>query len=108
VRRHQPRRQDLRLRRLRRREPRLQVDCTFDFSSCTAPLTCGDGDLDGAEQCDGNNLDGKTCQSLGFASGSLACNANCSLNTSACVPIAVEPETTTPPATTASTTTKTA
>jgi hypothetical protein len=47
--------------------------------------TCGDGVVDGTEACDGADLGGATCQSLGFASGSLACGADCRLNVFACV-----------------------
>jgi cysteine-rich repeat protein len=48
---------------------------------------CGDGILDGAlgEDCDGQNLGGQSCQSLGFDEGTLACDAACQFNTTACV-----------------------
>jgi serine protease AprX len=49
------------------------------------PAVCGNGILEAGEGCDGSNLGGQTCQTFGFNSGSLTCNANCSLNTSACV-----------------------
>jgi len=45
---------------------------------------CGDGAAKGKEECDGADLAGQTCQSLGFASGSLACNSDCSFDTSGC------------------------
>ena len=45
--------------------------------------TCGNGDLDDGEQCDGDQLRGETCSSLGEASGMLACR-NCAFDTSMC------------------------
>ena len=45
---------------------------------------CGDEQINGAgEQCDGTNLGGATCASLGFTSGELACT-DCVLDTSDC------------------------
>ena len=54
--------------------------------ACKA-AACGDGFLQqGVEPCDGANLNGKTCVTQGFASGTLACNANCTdFNTSQCM-----------------------
>jgi hypothetical protein len=37
-----------------------------------------------AEECDGVNLADVTCQSLGFASGTLACAANCTFDVESC------------------------
>jgi serine protease AprX len=48
------------------------------------PAFCGNGILEAGEGCDGSNLGGQTCQTFGFNSGTLSCNANCSVNTSAC------------------------
>jgi hypothetical protein len=46
---------------------------------------CGDGRVTGKEQCDGTNLGDKTCQSIGFYSETgLACNSDCTFNTSGC------------------------
>jgi len=47
--------------------------------------TCGDGVIQGSEQCDANNLGGATCQSLGYQSGLLFCNlTNCRFDASMC------------------------
>ncbi|MFH2006358.1 MAG: lamin tail domain-containing protein [bacterium] len=46
-------------------------------TGCTPALTCGNAQLDGTEVCDGTELDGETCISQGFYSGSLACASNC-------------------------------
>ena len=50
---------------------------------------CGNGAIDGTEQCDGANLNGETCVSQGFAGGgTLTCNGQCGFNTAQCVSIA--------------------
>jgi len=49
------------------------------------PLDCGNNQLDAGEECDGEELGGESCVTLGFASGSLTCKANCSIDDSACV-----------------------
>lgn len=48
-------------------------------------VVCGDGIVGGTEQCDRGALKGMTCQGLGFAGGTLACNTNCTYNTSGCI-----------------------
>jgi hypothetical protein len=53
-------------------------------AGCFAPQTCGNGQLDAGEECDGGNLGGATCSSEGFFGGTLSCNSNCTLNTSQC------------------------
>jgi hypothetical protein len=50
---------------------------------------CGNGNIDSGEECDGSDLGGASCSSLGFAGGSLSCNSNCTFNTSACASVAV-------------------
>lgn len=46
---------------------------------------CGNGILETGEQCDGSNFNSATCQTWGFASGSLSCSTSCQYNTLACV-----------------------
>ncbi len=48
--------------------------------------SCGNGVIDPAlfEECDGADLGGQTCDSVGFTSGSLGCSATCEFDTSAC------------------------
>lgn len=53
-------------------------------SSTGTPEDCGNGALDMDEECDNAELDGATCESLGFASGDLACADNCTYDTTAC------------------------
>src|SRR5215470_12761406 len=46
---------------------------------------CGDGIIGGGEDCDGANLGGATCASLGYSGGgSLACTPGCAFDTTAC------------------------
>jgi len=51
--------------------------------------SCGDGVRIATEQCDGADLGGVTCGSLGYASGTLGCSSStCAFDTSACNPVA--------------------
>jgi hypothetical protein len=45
---------------------------------------CGNGAIDSGEQCDGSNLNGESCSSLGFSGGTLSCSNSCTFNTSGC------------------------
>jgi len=56
-------------------------DCTVNTTAC---FGCGDGTINGSEQCDGEALAGQTCVSRGFTGGTLMCNGNCTFNTSGC------------------------
>jgi|GEM_PF-1559583 len=47
---------------------------------------CGNGSIDAPEQCDGANLNGASCLSLGFPGGTLGCSAGCAFDVSGCVP----------------------
>jgi hypothetical protein len=59
--------------------------CNSNLTTCQNALVCGNGVADGDEQCDGSDLDGQTCQGLGYTlGGTLACDAGCGFNTSGC------------------------
>jgi cysteine-rich repeat protein len=63
-------------------------DCTYDASGCSqaTQAVCGNNAKDLGELCDGTDLGGASCQSLGLGSGTLACNPSCqSFDTSGCV-----------------------
>lgn len=45
---------------------------------------CGDGMADVGEDCDGADLAGADCTTLGFAGGTLACDGACTFDTSGC------------------------
>ena len=57
--------------------------CTTNLDMCQNP-TCGNGQADSGEQCDGSDLNGASCASLGYDTGTLSCTA-CAFDTSACV-----------------------
>ena len=57
--------------------------CSADLSACQV-ATCGNGIAEFGEACDGENLQGDTCQTQGFLYGTLACNASCEFDTSGC------------------------
>jgi cysteine-rich repeat protein len=61
--------------------------CTYDTSSCGG--RCGDTmiDNDDGEECDGVNLNGNACQTLGFTGGALACSADCRFDISGCMSV---------------------
>jgi len=57
---------------------------TENFCDVNTVHTCGNGEIDEGEECDFPELGGKTCVTYGHTGGTLACNANCSVDTSAC------------------------
>ncbi len=65
--------------------PVCLANCTLDVSSCGG--RCGDGNTDSsdAEDCDGADLNGNSCQTLGASGGNLACKADCTFDTSGCL-----------------------
>ena len=48
---------------------------------------CGNSIVEPGEDCDSGDLNGATCVSLGFTSGSLSCSGTCTYNTSGCITI---------------------
>ena len=63
------------------------LQCSPDCLSITTEgctLTCGNGNLEGSEECDGAASLGDTCISLGFDDGTLGCNDDCTYDTSGC------------------------
>ncbi|MFV8752600.1 hypothetical protein ACNOYE_18795 [Nannocystaceae bacterium ST9] len=48
------------------------------------PLECGNGQIDEGEDCDGAELAGASCTSLGWDQGALGCTASCSFEFSDC------------------------
>jgi hypothetical protein len=58
-----------------------------EISTTTVTVTvsvCGNNKKETGEQCDGNDLGGATCQSLGYSGGTLSCRPDCTFNTSGC------------------------
>jgi hypothetical protein len=63
--------------------------CTACRADCLAVLNltgpyCGDGTINGAEPCDGANLDGHTCPDLGCSAGGPPSCVACALTVGAC------------------------
>jgi hypothetical protein len=54
-----------------------------DSSGAALQTLCGDGVISQGEACDGTALGGNTCESLGFAKGTIAC-VQCHLDTHEC------------------------
>jgi len=63
--------------------------CQLDYIGCSQPAgTCGNGLLDGGEQCEDRDLGGKTCEDrFFFGGGTLRCYPDCTFDTSACSPV---------------------
>jgi hypothetical protein len=53
-------------------------------TSCAADCGCGNGEVNSGEDCDGGDLGGATCGSLGEGAGTLACDAACNFDLTAC------------------------
>jgi hypothetical protein len=69
----------------------IQTRITTDSSDLAVLLSggivpvCGNGVIEGGEQCDFNNLNGQTCQTQGFVAGQLSCTTStCVFDTSGC------------------------
>jgi len=65
-------------------------DCRLDISGCIIDTTsCGDGFVNGEEQCDGSDLNGLSSDCVDFSSsfvgGLLSCTSGCLLSTVGCV-----------------------
>lgn len=62
--------------------------CDQSFGGANVPVsaTCGNGEIEPGEDCDGAALGGQTCAGLGvgFTGGALACAAKCGFDTSQC------------------------
>ncbi len=68
---------------------RSNVDINGDPDTCSEtckliPPTCGVGGVDAGESCDGTNLNGETCESLGYQTGVLYCGSDCHFREDGC------------------------
>lgn len=60
-------------------------ECVLDTSLCGAGgAVCGDGVINGTEECDGDELDGINCEDLGFDVGTPGCTDRCLFDDSEC------------------------
>src|SRR3989344_8520051 len=56
-------------------------------TSLTASITisvCGNDVKESGEQCDGSDFANRSCTTLGFSGGIIACDSACSFNVSSC------------------------
>jgi hypothetical protein len=58
--------------------PNAVVNATITIS------VCGNGAIEGGEECDGAALGGQSCAGRGFTTGTLSCRPDCTFNTSQC------------------------
>lgn len=66
------------------------MGCFFDPSGKVAPAVspvCGNSVVQAGESCDGTDFGDQTCESRGYASGTLSCRDDCTVNESACIPV---------------------
>lgn len=60
------------------------LDClALDLSGCLGGF-CGDGEVNGGEECEEHDLAGHSCEELGHVGGEIACAADCTLDLSGC------------------------
>ncbi len=64
----------------------FQFTCQFDVSGCIGNGVCGNGIIETPEEsCEGANLNGKDCFTMGFAGGgTLTCGTDCQYIVSGC------------------------
>ncbi|HWB80055.1 MAG TPA: hypothetical protein VG755_34055 [Nannocystaceae bacterium] len=60
------------------------VSCELNVDGCTGMEECGNDLIEGNEQCEGLDLVGETCESLGFVAGALACDRMCNYDVGEC------------------------
>ena len=63
------------------------VGSTSEGSTTTGTaVVCGNDVVEDGEECDGTDWNGATCESLGYAEGSLACTEGCVIDVLGCLP----------------------
>jgi hypothetical protein len=70
----------------------VKAQNALSLISATVKLSiCGDNIVEGQEDCEGSDLNGKSCTSIGYGGGDLKCDIACSFDTFSCFPITVTP-----------------
>jgi len=65
---------------------RAQNDDAAVVSAQVRLSICGDGIIEGPEDCEGGMIANNSCLSLGYAGGELSCDIACTFDTSSCMP----------------------
>ncbi|MBU1537319.1 hypothetical protein KKF84_18535, partial [Myxococcota bacterium] len=65
-------------------EATCDANCHWDLTNCSGAASCGDGVVEGIEECEAEDMNGQTCLTLGYYGGTLACTPQCIFNTSSC------------------------
>jgi len=76
---------------------------SWDIISSVKVSVCGDGIIEGEEDCEGEDLNGQTCESLGYGPGTLSCDIACEFDVHDCSPAPTSTPTPTPTPTPTST-----
>jgi len=85
----------------------VKADLSTSVNTTTKISICGNGVVEGGEDCEGIDLNGQTCESLGYGPGTLSCDIACSFDTYNCSPAPTPTPTPTPIPTPTSTPTPT-
>ena len=56
----------------------------WTFEVCPPEPVCGNNVINGAEECDGSDLNGQTCATYGYDGGLLGCTQDCHIDYSVC------------------------
>jgi len=64
--------------------PAAAAGAMSTWGQCQCKPKCGNGAKQAAEACDGADLGGMTCGSMGGKTGMLSCTAQCTLNATMC------------------------
>ncbi len=64
--------------------PFLKTRAVISTTTAIVVSVCGNNIKEGGEQCDGSDLAGQSCTTLGYTGGTLSCNPDCTFNTSQC------------------------
>ncbi len=57
---------------------------TDNFGSSQTQTVCGNEIVEGGEECEGTDFNGKSCANFNFTSGNLLCRSDCTINSSGC------------------------
>ena len=64
--------------------PSIVLATSVPSSVSVSVYYCGNDTVDPGEVCDGSDLNGQSCSTLGYVDGTLTCQINCQFNTTGC------------------------